>query len=148
MNAPRREVREAHILPIYSIYQPNYKHTYLPTSVDHGVQEEFSLGALDDALLDTTCGDQAIDMYHPSLSDAVDPSHSLIVRLRVPIRVEEDDGVCREEIQTLPTSTSRQTEDEDRRLGLVEQIDLHLSHHPVRGAIEATVSISSHVQVV
>ena len=86
-------MREAHP-SIYCTYQPNYQ----PTSVDHGVQEEFSLGALDDALLDTASGDEAIDMYHPSLSNAMDPSHSLIVRLRVPIRVEQDDGICREEI--------------------------------------------------
>jgi hypothetical protein len=41
-----------------------------------------------------------------------------------------------------------EAEDELRGLGLVEQVDAHLAHDPVGGAVQTAVLVAPHVQVV
>ena len=72
----------------------------------------------------------------------------LYVHLRVPITVKEDGGIGRIQIYPLSSCPGRQTEDKMFGLGLVEHVDIDFSHDAVGRAVEATVLVTSHVQIV
>ena len=65
-----------------------------------------------DDLLDRAAAEEAQHEDAPRLADAVRTVRRLQVRLRVPVRVVEDDGVGRGERQAEPPRARRQKEDE------------------------------------
>jgi hypothetical protein len=66
--------------------------------------------------------DETIDHNVTFLSDPMSSSHGLKICLWIPIRVEDDTSICRHEINSQTTSTSRQQETKIGRIRSVEMI--------------------------
>ena len=63
-----------------------------------------------DSFLHRASGNKPIDHDFVLLSDTMRPAKSLDVIVRIPIRVVDDDGVCRGQIDTQTTGTRGQEE--------------------------------------
>ena len=68
--------------------------------------------------------------------------------MRVPIRVEDDDGVGGGEIDAETSRASGEHENEDVRVGGVELVDAFLTFLVSRGAVEATMIEAGEVEQV
>ena len=92
-------------------------------AVDHLVEEELLLRALNDAHLHGAPRNEAVDVHNLRLADPVDARHCLHVHLRVPVRIEQDHGVRRLEVDPHPSGARRHDERKVGRVELVELLD-------------------------
>jgi len=65
----------------------------------------------------------------------------LQVVLRVPVRVEDDAGVCRREVDAQAAGPRAQKENEALRVGLTEAVDGRLPHVPTNAAVDSLVQV-------
>jgi hypothetical protein len=86
-------------------------------------QHHLLLGDLCHPLLDRVLGHEAVDHHLVLLADTVGSRESLDVVVRVPIRVVDDDGVGRVQVDAETSGTRGQQEAELFGAFLVEAID-------------------------
>lgn len=69
-------------------------------------------------------------------------SAHLQVVLGVPVRVEDDAGVCRRQVDPQPTGSGAQQENEAVRVGLAEPVDGRLPQVPSHTTVNALVRVA------
>src|SRR6266480_3076783 len=78
---------------------------------DELVKTKFLSGTFQDLLFDCVLSDKAVNVHLLVLTDTVSAVHGLQIGLRVPIAVEQNDNVCRREIDTQTTCTGSEKEE-------------------------------------
>jgi hypothetical protein len=89
-------------------------------AVDRLREVELLLRALHHPLLGGAAGDEAVHVHGLGLAEPVNPGHRLQVALRVPVRVEEDGGVCGLAVDAETAGPCGHEEEEDGRARRVE----------------------------
>ena len=113
------------------------------------VEAELLARALEHAPLVGAVGDEPVDLHLLRLADAVAARHALHVVLRVPVAVEDDDGVGRGEVDAHAARARREQEGEGvRGVALLEAVDGRLPHAARHAAVEPLVRQPRQVQVV
>ena len=92
---------------------------------------------LEDLLLDRARRDEAVDEAILLLAVAPHARERLLVRGRVPVRVEEDEPVGADEVEAAAAGLGAEEEDELVAGGVVELVDQLLALVDVHGAVEA-----------
>ena len=93
-----------------------------------------------DLLLDGAGGEQAVDGHVARLTDAPGAFARLQVVARIPVRVEDDDLVGADEVETQAAHLGRQQEEKYARVR-VEAVDELGAHVGVGGAVHAHVRV-------
>ena len=76
--------------------------------------------------------------------------HSVLglqVHLRVPVRVEDDDGVCSLKVEAESSCAGAEQEDIELTIGLIEQFHAFFSVFCLGGAIESEVSHACELEI-
>lgn len=106
---------------------------------DHEVVENFSLSRLLDNIdFDGVLRNETVDCNGARLTDPVAAVLRLQVHRRIPIRVEEDDGVRADEVQANSACPSGENHGKDSRVA-VELLDPELPFVRGDGAVEAEI---------
>jgi len=99
--------------------------------------------ALEDFLFDGASGDEAVHETILLLSVTPHTREGLLIGSGVPIRVEEDEAVRADEVETAATSFGGEEEDEFGAFGVVEFVDELLALAHVHGAIETETAVAA-----
>ena len=95
---------------------------------DELIKPQLLCRPLQHALLNAAFRDESEDIHLLRLTNTMCAVHGLQIGLRVPVTVVQDDNVCRGEVDTQPTGTRGEQEDELLAVGLVVLVD---GYYPV-----------------
>jgi hypothetical protein len=112
------------------------------------VQHHLALGPLQNVLLHAAARHKAVDVDQRLLADAVGARHRLQVVLRVPVRVEDDDGVGCGQVDAQPARPRGQQEGKVAGVWRVEVLHGLVAQLGGRGAVEALVLVAAQAHVV
>ena len=99
------------------------------------VQDHFTLGALQNLLLNGPRGNESKYLHRLFLAYSVRPGHGLQIILRVPVRIVNYDTVRCGQIDPQTTSPRRQQEHEILRTWRIERRNCQMARHRSRGTV-------------
>mmetsp|Transcript_27083 Transcript_27083/g.59561 ORF Transcript_27083/g.59561 Transcript_27083/m.59561 type:complete len:286 (+) Transcript_27083:2321-3178(+) len=111
---------------------------------NHGIKFEFLLSPLNYLFFDSVFAYQTVDTDGLFLAQSMATILGLQILLGIPIRIVQDANVCRLEIDSEPSGTSRQNETKLFAVWCIEGVDGLLSIFVCSVSIDPTIFVSSH----